>query len=104
MGTVASNERTSEEASLNNDAPLECYTTPVIPANLIFQLILPFLQGRPTWNAVCSVNKELHEAGMKSMAGNKTQAGTKGGRFEVLPLWFLSGGRNRFVPIPGAYL
>jgi WD40 repeat protein len=37
---------------------------PPIPINLIAHLILPFLD-RPTWNAVCSANKELHEAGMK---------------------------------------
>jgi WD40 repeat protein len=62
--TVASNERTAEEVSLDDDAPRECDTTPVIPINLISHLILPFLD-RPTWNAVCSANKELHEAGMR---------------------------------------
>jgi WD40 repeat protein len=63
MGTVVSNKRTAETASLNNDATRECDTTPGIPINLIFHLILPFLD-RPTWNAVRSANKELHEAGM----------------------------------------
>jgi hypothetical protein len=65
--TVASNTMpTAEEASLDDDAPLECdTTTPVIPINLISHLVLPFVQDRPTWNAVCSANKELHEAGMR---------------------------------------
>jgi WD40 repeat protein len=44
--------------------PRECDTAPVIPINLISHLILPFLD-RPTWNAVCSANKELHQASMK---------------------------------------
>jgi hypothetical protein len=62
--TVANNKRTAEAASLNDDdAPRECDTTPFIPINLISHLVLPFVQDRPTWNAVCSANKELHEAG-----------------------------------------
>jgi WD40 repeat protein len=64
--TVASNKRTAEAAALNNDEPLDEYdATPVIPINLISLLILPFLQDRLTWNAVCSANKELHAAGVR---------------------------------------
>jgi WD40 repeat protein len=62
--TIASKKRTAEVASLDDHAPRNCDTTPDIPINLISHLVLPFLQDRPTWNAVCSANKELHEAGM----------------------------------------
>jgi WD40 repeat protein len=65
MGAVFSNKPTVKEASLDDDAPRECDTTPVIPINLISHLVLPFVQDRPTWNAVCSANKELQEASMK---------------------------------------
>jgi WD40 repeat protein len=87
MGTIFSKKRAAEAALLNDDAPRECDTTPDIPINLIFHLIvrflqddstppaipinlishliLPFVQDRTTWNGVCSANKELHEAGMK---------------------------------------
>jgi WD40 repeat protein len=65
MGTIFSNKRTAEAAaSLNDDAPRKCDTSPAIPISLISHLILPFLQDGRTWNAVCSANKELHEAGM----------------------------------------
>jgi hypothetical protein len=37
---------------------------PAIPINVVSDLILPFLQDRRTWNAVCWANKELHAAGM----------------------------------------
>jgi hypothetical protein len=66
--TIASNKRTAEAASLNDDAPQEFDdTTPAIPINadLILTLVLPFIQGRLTWNSVCIANKELHEAGMR---------------------------------------
>jgi WD40 repeat protein len=63
--TVASNTHTEEPATLNDDAPLECDTTPVIPINVISHLVLPFVQDRRTWNAVCSANKELYEASMR---------------------------------------
>jgi hypothetical protein len=60
-----SNERTAEAAARNTNEPRdECDASPVIPINLIALLILPFLQDRRTWNAVCSANKELHEASM----------------------------------------
>jgi WD40 repeat protein len=63
-GTM-SNKHTAGAAVLNDDAPRECDVTPVIPINLISHLILPFLPDRTTWNAVCSTNKELHQAGLK---------------------------------------
>jgi hypothetical protein len=65
-GTM-SNERTAEAAALKTNEPRDEYdATPIIPINLICHLILPFLQDdRQTWNAVCSANKELQEAGMR---------------------------------------
>jgi WD40 repeat protein len=64
--TLASNKRTAEAASLDDaDAPRECDTAPDIPINLISQFILPFVQDRTTWNAVCGANKELHQAGTR---------------------------------------
>jgi WD40 repeat protein len=63
--TVASNELMQESATFNDDAPRNCDTTPTIPINLISHLILPFLQDRRTWNAICSANKELHQAGLR---------------------------------------
>ena len=38
---------------------------PIIPGNLIAQLILPFVGDRTTWNNLCMANKELHEANHK---------------------------------------
>ena len=66
MNTVMSNKHTSETATLDDDAPQEhnC-TTPIIPINVISDWVLPFVLDRRTWNAVCSANKELHEAGMR---------------------------------------
>jgi hypothetical protein len=61
---VASNKRKEAAVSLNDDMPRNYDATPVIPINLISHLILPFLPDRQTWNAVCSANKELHEASM----------------------------------------
>jgi WD40 repeat protein len=62
-----SNKRTAEVAALKDeDEPRESDTTPVIPINLIYHLILPFLPDRTTWNAVSSANKELYEAGMRT--------------------------------------
>jgi WD40 repeat protein len=58
-------ENTEKAATLNDAAPRNCDRTPVIPINLISQLILPFGHGRTTWNAVSSANKELHEVGMR---------------------------------------
>jgi WD40 repeat protein len=55
----------SPAASLDCDAPQECDTTPIIPINVISHLVLPFVHDRRTWNAVCSTNKELYEAGMR---------------------------------------
>jgi WD40 repeat protein len=37
----------------------------MLPINLIAALILPFVQGRPTWNSLCCANKELREAGKR---------------------------------------
>jgi hypothetical protein len=66
MSVVASNKRTNEAASLDDDAPGESNdTTPAIPISVISHLVLPFVQDRRTWNAVCSGNKELHGAGMR---------------------------------------
>jgi COMPASS component SWD3 len=66
MSNVASNERTNEAASLDDDAPGESNdTTPALPINVISHWVLPFVQDRLTWNAVCSANKELHGAGMR---------------------------------------
>jgi hypothetical protein len=53
-------------STLNDGAPAGGGdTTPTVPINLISHLILPFLQDRRTWNAVCGANKELYEAGMR---------------------------------------
>jgi WD40 repeat protein len=60
MSTINS----KESKALNGDAPQECDPTPVIPTNIIFHLILPFVQDRRTWNSACTATKELHEAGM----------------------------------------
>jgi WD40 repeat protein len=65
MSTVLSNQSTAEVASRNDDARQESDTTPAIPINVISHWILRFVQDRLTWNAVCSANKELHEAGMR---------------------------------------
>ena len=54
--TVASHEHTAEAASLNDDASQECNRAPAIPINVISHLVLPFIQERRTWNAVCSAN------------------------------------------------
>jgi WD40 repeat protein len=63
---LTSNKHTAKAASLTDNAPQECYNaTPVIPINVISDLVLPFVQDRRTFNAVCSANKELHEAGMR---------------------------------------
>jgi WD40 repeat protein len=67
MSTLTS----KEHKALNGDAPEECDRTPAIPTNIIFDLILPifdlilpFVQDRRTWNSVCSATKELYAAGM----------------------------------------
>jgi WD40 repeat protein len=52
-------------ASHNDDERQESDATPAIPINVISHWILPFVQDRLTWNAVCSANKELHGAGMR---------------------------------------
>jgi WD40 repeat protein len=85
---VASNKRKEAAASLNDDMPRNYDATPVIPINLISHLILPFLPDRRTWNAVCSANKELHEAGMRM---NPPWPATKlvlGQRVQVVDLKF----------------
>jgi WD40 repeat protein len=66
MTTVTSKKRTVVASSINDDASQEYDdTTPAIPVNLISHLVLPFVEDRRTWNAVCSANKELHEASMR---------------------------------------
>jgi hypothetical protein len=40
-------------------------TIPSIPANLIAESILPFVDDRTTWNSLCMANKELHEVDHK---------------------------------------
>jgi WD40 repeat protein len=65
MSTVASNQSTEEAASHNDDERQESGTTPAIPINVISHWVLPFVQDRLTWNAICSANKELHGAGMR---------------------------------------
>jgi WD40 repeat protein len=102
MGTICSNKRTAEAAeaaaSLDDDAPRECDTTPAIPISLISHLILPFLQDRPTWNAVCSANKELHEAGMRMTPpwpATKLELGQKVGVLKFSPCGsFLASGTS----------
>jgi WD40 repeat protein len=58
-----SNARTAEAAAPRdtNEHRDECDGIPVIP----IKLILPFVQDRTTWNAVCGASKEFHEAGMR---------------------------------------
>ena len=62
---IMSTVRTKKCKALDDDVRQECDRAPVIPTNLIFDLILPFLQDRTTWNSICSANKELHDAGME---------------------------------------
>jgi WD40 repeat protein len=65
MSTVASDPSTEEAASRNDDASQKYDgATPAIPINVISHWVLPFVEDRRTWNAVCGANKELHEASM----------------------------------------
>ena len=62
---IMSTVTTKKCKALDDGARQEFDRAPVIPTNVIFDLILPFLYDRRTWNSICSVNKELHDDGME---------------------------------------